>query len=86
MAHKKGAGSTSNGRDSQPKNRGVKTFAGEKVTAGTILVRQRGTKIFPGTHVGVGRDWTLYAKINGIVQYQPVLKGSRRRVNIVPLA
>lgn len=84
MAHKKGGGSTSNGRDSQPKNRGVKTFGGERVTAGAIIVRQCGTKILPGVNVGTGRDWTLYAKVAGTVQFQSILKGSRRRVNIVP--
>jgi len=86
MAHKKGGGSTSNGRDSQPKNRGVKIFGGEKVGAGAIIVRQRGTKILPGLHVGVGRDWTIYSKIDGIVEFKPVLKGSRRKVSVLPLS
>lgn len=69
MAHKKGQGSSRNGRDSQPKMLGVKRFAGQYVSGGSILVRQRGTKFFPGTNVGIGRDHTLYAKIAGIVQF-----------------
>jgi large subunit ribosomal protein L27 len=70
MAHKKGVGSSRNGRDSQPKRLGVKRFAGELVSGGTIIVRQRGTKIKPGTNVGIGRDDTLFAKISGIVKFQ----------------
>ena len=70
MAHKKGQGSTRNGRDSQPKMRGVKRSAGEVVSAGSILVRQVGTKFHPGHNVGVGRDWTLFAKIDGIVKFE----------------
>ena len=70
MAHKKGQGSTRNGRDSQPKMRGVKRSAGEVVSAGSILVRQVGTKFHPGSNVGVGRDWTLFAKIDGIVKFE----------------
>ncbi len=85
MAHKKGGGSTSNGRDSQPKNLGVKAYGGEKVTAGAIIIRQRGTKFIPGINVGVGRDWTIYAKIAGTIEYQKILKGTRRRVNVLPL-
>ena len=69
MAHKKGQGSTRNGRDSLPKMRGVKRFAGEAVTAGSILVRQVGTKYHAGTNVGIGRDWTLFALKDGTVQY-----------------
>ena len=69
MAHKKGQGSTRNGRDSLPKMRGVKRFAGETVTAGSILVRQVGTKFHAGTNVGMGRDFTLYALVNGAVKY-----------------
>jgi large subunit ribosomal protein L27 len=65
MAHKKGVGSSRNGRDSNPKMRGVKRFGGEKVRAGNIIVRQCGTKIKPGENVGVGRDWTLYALVDG---------------------
>jgi large subunit ribosomal protein L27 len=70
MAHKKGQGSTRNGRDSLPKMRGVKRFAGEKVTAGSILVRQVGTKFHAGNNVGIGRDWTLFAKIDGVVAFE----------------
>jgi large subunit ribosomal protein L27 len=70
MAHKKGGGSTRCGRDSNSKRLGVKRFGGEKVNAGTILVRQRGTRILAGTNVGTGRDYTLYALINGQVKYE----------------
>jgi large subunit ribosomal protein L27 len=70
MAHKKGVGSSRNGRDSQSKRLGVKRFAGELVNGGTIIVRQRGTKFKPGLNVGIGRDDTLFAKITGIVQFQ----------------
>ncbi|MBA7632185.1 MAG: 50S ribosomal protein L27 [Dehalococcoidia bacterium] len=81
MAHKKGGGSTRYGRDSQPKRLGVKRYAGQKVTAGTILVRQRGTRIHPGTNVGVGRDYTLFALIDGIVKFEPASK-NRRKVSV----
>jgi len=70
MAHKKGVGSSRNGRDSQSKRLGVKRFAGELVTGGTILVRQRGTRMKPGVNVGIGRDDTLFAKVTGRVVYQ----------------
>ncbi len=70
MAHKKAGGSSSNGRDSNAKRRGVKKFAGESVNAGSILVRQCGTKLHPGLNVGMGKDYTLYAKINGIVKFE----------------
>ena len=70
MAHKKGVGSSRNGRDSQPKRLGVKRYGGELVLGGTILVRQRGTRIKPGHNVGIGRDDTLFAKITGKVLYQ----------------
>jgi large subunit ribosomal protein L27 len=70
MAHKKGQGSSRNGRDSQPKMLGVKRFAGQFVTGGSILVRQRGTKFYPGLNVGMGRDHTLFAKIDGIVEFR----------------
>jgi large subunit ribosomal protein L27 len=70
MAHKKGVGSSRNGRDSQSKRLGVKRFAGELVNGGTIIVRQRGTKFKPGRNVGIGRDDTLFAKITGIVKFQ----------------
>jgi large subunit ribosomal protein L27 len=80
MAHKKGQGSVRNGRDSQSKRLGVKRFGGEVVTAGSILIRQRGTKFFAGKNVGTGRDWTLFALVNGKVLFD---KGSRR-INIIP--
>ena len=70
MAHKKGVGSSRNGRDSNPKMLGVKTFGGQKVTAGSIIVRQRGTKIHPGENVGKGGDDTLFAKIDGYIQFE----------------
>ena len=69
MAHKKGQGSSRNGRDSQGQRRGVKIFAGQQVTAGTILVRQVGTKIHPGRNVGLGKDYTLFALRDGVVAY-----------------
>jgi large subunit ribosomal protein L27 len=78
VAHKKGGGSTRNGRDSNAQRLGVKRFAGEKVNAGTILVRQRGTRIHPGTNVGVGKDYTLFALIDGIVKYEPASKNRRK--------
>jgi len=78
MAHKKGAGSSRNGRDSQSQRLGVKRFAGEMVNAGTILVRQRGTRIHPGNNVGVGRDYTLFALIDGIVKFEPASKNQRK--------
>jgi large subunit ribosomal protein L27 len=81
MAHKKGGGSSRNGRDSNPQMLGVKIYGGQKVGAGAILVRQRGTKIAPGTGVGLGRDYTLFALVPGEVRYQRVGK-DRRRVNI----
>jgi large subunit ribosomal protein L27 len=85
MAHKKGQGSSRNGRDSQPKMLGVKRFAGQFVTGGSILVRQRGTKFQPGVNVGLGRDHTLFAKIDGIVQFSD--KGERGRfISVSPVA
>jgi len=85
MAHKKGQGSTRNGRDSLPKMRGVKRFAGENVSAGSILVRQVGTKFHAGVNVGIGRDWTLFAKINGVVKFERDGK-SRMRIAVYPAA
>src|SRR5216117_3128396 len=82
MAHKKGQGSVRNGRDSVSKRLGVKAFGGQIVTAGSIIVRQRGTKFLAGSNVGTGRDWTLFALTDGKVAFD---KGSRR-VNIVPAA
>ena len=77
MAHKKGQGSTRNGRDSKPKMLGVKRFAGQFVTGGSILVRQRGTRFYPGENVGMGRDHTLFAKIDGVVSFRD--RGSKGR-------
>ena len=81
MAHKKGQGSTRNGRDSLPKMRGVKRFAGQEVKAGSVLVRQVGTKFHAGDNVGIGRDWTLFAKISGVVAFERQGK-SRMRVAV----
>jgi large subunit ribosomal protein L27 len=81
MAHKKGGGRTKNGRDSQSKRLGVKRYGGESVNAGTILVRQRGTRIHPGNNVGLGRDHTLFALIEGNVKYEPASK-NRRKVSV----
>ncbi len=78
MAHKKGGGSTRLGRDSQSKRLGVKRYAGQRVNAGTILARQRGTQIHPGNNVGIGRDHTLFALIDGIVKFEPVAKNKRK--------
>ena len=81
MAHKKGQGSTRNGRDSNPKYRGVKRFAGESVLAGNILVRQCGTRYHAGKNVGIGRDYTLFALVDGTVRFQ-----TNRKVHIDPVA
>jgi large subunit ribosomal protein L27 len=78
MAHKKGGGSSRLGRDSQSQRLGVKRYAGQSVHAGTILVRQRGTRIAPGNNVGVGRDHTLFALIDGVVKYEPLSKQQRK--------
>ena len=82
MASKKGASSTRNGRDSNPQYLGIKRYAGQEVTAGSILVRQRGTKVHPGTNVGKGRDDTLFAKAAGVVRYRE--HRNRRVVDVVP--
>ena len=85
MAHKKGQGSSRNGRDSAGQRRGVKVFGGQRVKAGNILVRQVGTRIHPGANVGVGRDWTLFALIEGTVQYERWGKRrTRARIEPVP--
>jgi large subunit ribosomal protein L27 len=81
MAHKKGVGSSRNGRDSKPQYLGVKRYAGETVQAGTIIVRQRGTKIHPGTNVGKGSDDTLFAKINGVIKFERYDK-TRKKVSV----
>ncbi len=83
MAHKKGQGSTRNGRDSNSQRRGVKRFDGQNVLAGNILVRQCGTKIHPGDNVGTGKDWTLFALVNGVVKYER-LGRDKRRVSVHP--
>lgn len=85
MAHKKAGGSTNNGRDSNAKRLGVKRFGGERVTGGSIIVRQRGTRIRPGTNVGMGRDHTLFSMIDGEVTYEWAARG-KRRVSVYPLA
>ena len=84
MAHKKGGGSTRNGRDSNSKRLGVKRYDTEIVTAGSILVRQRGTKIRPGNNVGVGRDHTLFALIDGTVKFEKATK-DRKRASVYPV-
>lgn len=85
MAHKKGVGSTRNGRDSNPKMLGVKKFGGEFVIPGNIIVRQRGTRIHPGANVGIGKDHTLFALVEGNVEFDH--KGAKgKKVNVVPLS
>jgi large subunit ribosomal protein L27 len=83
MAHKKGQGSTRNGRDSPGQRRGVKLYGGQFARAGNILIRQLGTLVHPGTNVGMGRDYTIFAKIDGIVRYERVGK-DRKRVSVYP--
>ena len=83
MAHKKAGGSSRNGRDSKGQRRGVKRFSGETVSAGSILIRQLGTRIHPGTNVGCGRDYTLFAKINGVVKYEDFGQ-DKKRVSVYP--
>jgi len=85
MAHKKGGGSSRNGRDSNSQRLGVKRFGGEKVTGGTIIVRQRGTKIHPGKNVGKGSDDTLFATIDGVVTFERLDK-KRKKVSVYPVA
>ena len=84
MAHKKGQGSSRNGRDSKPKYRGIKRHDGQVVLAGNILVRQLGTHFHPGNNVGVGRDWTLYALVDGQVRFER-FRGDKRRVSVYPV-
>ena len=84
MAHKKGQGSTRNGRDSPGQRRGIKIYAGQQVRAGNILVRQCGTRIHPGRNVGLGRDYTIYALIDGVVSYEP--HREKRQVSVYPVA
>ena len=84
MAHKKAGGSSRNGRDSKAKRLGVKVYGGEKVNAGQILVRQRGTVVHPGTNVGIGRDHTLYARVNGQVEYKVRGANGNNTVSVIP--
>lgn len=84
MAQKKGGGSTRNGRDSKPKMLGVKAFGGELVSAGSIIVRQRGTRFHPGSNVGIGKDHTLFATVNGHVNFATKGELNRHVVNIIP--
>lgn len=84
MAHKKGKGSSSNGRDSNPKYLGVKRFGGEKVIPGNIIIRQRGTKVKPGLNVGLGRDHTIFALVEGVVKFDNI-KDNRKRVSVVSI-
>ena len=86
MAQKKGGGSTRNGRDSQPKMLGVKAFGGELISAGSIIVRQRGTRFHPGTNVGLGKDHTLFALVDGHVQFATKGSLNKQTVSVVPAA
>ena len=81
MAHKKGVGSSKNGRDSESKRLGVKKFGGETVTTGNIIVRQKGTKFHPGNNVGVGKDYTLFSLIDGVVKFEPYRR-DRKQVSV----
>jgi large subunit ribosomal protein L27 len=83
MAHKKGVGSSRNGRDSKPKMRGVKRYGGEHVKPGTIIVRQCGTKVRPGTNVGLGRDYTIYSMIDGVVTFEQY-SSTQKMVSVYP--
>jgi large subunit ribosomal protein L27 len=84
MAHKKAGGSTRNGRDSNPKYLGVKMYGGQKVLAGNIIVRQRGTQYHPGPFVGMGKDYTLFAKVDGVIKFLVGGKTAKRIVTVVP--
>jgi large subunit ribosomal protein L27 len=84
MAHKKGVGSSRNGRDSNPKDLGVKVYGGEAINAGNIIIRQRGTQFHPGSGVGIGRDHTIYALIDGKVQFAVKGPNNRRTISVVP--
>lgn len=83
MAHKKGGGSTRNGRDSESKRLGVKRADGQLVRAGTIVVRQRGTEFWVGNNVGIGKDHTIYSKIDGVVRFEPISR-QKRRISVYP--
>jgi large subunit ribosomal protein L27 len=82
MAHKKGQGSSRNGRDSSPQYRGVKLYDGQGCTAGSILVRQLGTKFHPVRNVGVGKDWTLFSKVDGVVRFE--IRNNRKQISVYP--
>lgn len=82
MAHKKAGGSSRNGRDSNGQRRGVKAFSGQVVSGGSIIVRQVGSKVYPGSNAGMGKDFTIFAKVAGVVQFED--KGSKKVVNILP--
>lgn len=82
MAHKKGVGSSRNGRDSNAKRLGIKKFDGELVKPGTIIVRQRGTRFHPGENVGLGRDYTIFSLVEGRVKFEPYAKGRRKKVSV----
>ena len=84
MAHKKGVGSTRNGRDSNAQRLGVKKFGGEAIRAGGIIIRQRGTKVHPGTNVGMGKDHTLFAKVDGVVTFEWYKQPDRKKVSVYP--
>ncbi|HEY5124051.1 MAG TPA: 50S ribosomal protein L27 [Ignavibacteria bacterium] len=84
MAHKKGLGSSKNGRDSQSQRLGVKKFGGEVVTAGSIIIRQKGTKFLPGINVGLGKDYTIFSLIDGVVKFSD--KNDKKKVNVLPNA
>ncbi len=82
MAHKKAGGSSRNGRDSNGQRRGVKRFSGQSVSAGSIIVRQVGSRVYPGSNAGMGRDFTIFAKVSGVVQFED--RGAKKFVNILP--
>ena len=84
MAHKKGLGSSKNGRDSQSQRLGVKRFGGERVLAGTIIIRQKGTKFLPGENVGLGKDYTIFSLIDGVVKFTD--KNDRKKVNVLTVS
>jgi large subunit ribosomal protein L27 len=86
MAHKKGGGSTKNGRDSKSKRLGIKRYDGELVGPGTIILRQRGTRFHPGENVGLGRDFTIYSRIEGRVKFEAYAKGRRKQVSVYEAA
>lgn len=85
MAHKKGQGSSRNGRDSKPQMRGVKVYGGQAISAGGIIIRQLGTKIHPGVNVGLGKDYTIFAKIDGVVKFERYDK-TRKKVSVYAAA